>query len=110
MAVMMCYQLHLKVCCVYAYVFGGCRLDVRSPESREDINAQLTVAVIIDGFDLAKEGMIFAWQALISKTPFWCRCGGFGTYTGKWGQFVPRDDGRNMTGLEKYNQDKPVAC
>ncbi|KAI0444540.1 hypothetical protein F4803DRAFT_511033 [Xylaria telfairii] len=70
----------------------------------------LTVDAIIDGFDIAEEEMVFAWQVLLSETWAWNRCGSFGCYNGKWGPFIPRDDRQNMTNLDKYNRDKAVAC
>ncbi|KAI0872584.1 hypothetical protein GGS24DRAFT_430739 [Hypoxylon argillaceum] len=69
-----------------------------------------TVDSIIDGFDIAEEEMVFAWQVLISEAGLWTRCGSFSSYNGKWGQFIPRDNRQNMTSLEKYNQDKAIGC
>ncbi|TGJ79058.1 hypothetical protein E0Z10_g9708 [Xylaria hypoxylon] len=78
--------------------------------SKEGITNAPTVKAIIDGFDIAEEEMLFAWQALGSETWTWRQCGSYGSYNGKWGPFRPRDDRQNMTNLEKYNQDKAVAC
>ncbi|KAI1827033.1 hypothetical protein F4861DRAFT_529497 [Xylaria intraflava] len=69
-----------------------------------------TVDAIIDGFDIAEEEMVFAWQVLLSEAVTWGQCGSFGSYNGKWGPFIPRDDRQNMTSVEKYNQDKAAAC
>ncbi|CAJ2512373.1 Uu.00g053880.m01.CDS01 [Anthostomella pinea] len=64
----------------------------------------------IDGFDIAEEEMLFAWQALGSEVVAWNTCGGVHTYEGKWGPFVPSDDRQNMSNRERYNQDKVTAC
>ncbi|KAI1164268.1 hypothetical protein F5B18DRAFT_266610 [Nemania serpens] len=74
------------------------------------VSLALTVEAIIDGFDIAEEEMVFAWQVLASEIWAWRPCGAFGSYNGKWGPFIPRDDRQNMTSLEKYNQDKAMAC
>lgn len=74
------------------------------------VSLALTIDALIDGFDIAEEEMVFAWQVLASEIWAWRPCGAFGSYNGKWGPFRPRDDRHNMTSLEKYNQDKAVAC
>ncbi|KAI0490325.1 hypothetical protein F4859DRAFT_457760 [Xylaria cf. heliscus] len=76
----------------------------------KDMPVTPTVDAIIDGFEIAEEEMVFAWQVLQSETWAWEKCGSFGSYNGKWGPFIPRDDRQDMTSLEKYNQDKAVAC
>ncbi|KAJ8130371.1 hypothetical protein O1611_g3261 [Lasiodiplodia mahajangana] len=76
----------------------------------DGVVAEPTVEAIIDGFDIAEEEMVFAWQVLISEAWTWSTCGSFGSYNGKWGPFTPRDDRENMTNLEKYFQDKALAC
>ncbi|KAI1110728.1 hypothetical protein F5Y14DRAFT_443764 [Nemania sp. NC0429] len=74
------------------------------------VSLALTVDAIIDGFDIAEEEMVFAWQVLASEIWAWRPCGAFGSYNGKWGPFIPRDDRHNMTSMQKYMQDKAMAC
>ncbi|KAI0097184.1 hypothetical protein GGR51DRAFT_541687 [Nemania sp. FL0031] len=78
--------------------------------SKDGVVIGPTVEMLIDGFDIAEEEMVFAWQVLVSEAGTWGACGSYGTYSGKWGPFIPRDDRQNMTNLEKYNQDKALAC
>ncbi|KAI0185623.1 hypothetical protein EV127DRAFT_196708 [Xylaria flabelliformis] len=79
-------------------------------QSEDGVIIGPTVDSIIDGFDIAEEEMVFAWQVLFSEIWAWNRCGSFGHYNGKWGEFKPRNDRSIMTNLEKYEQDKAVAC
>ncbi|KAI8949202.1 hypothetical protein F4801DRAFT_603408 [Xylaria longipes] len=85
---------------------------IGSAMDSEEIEARLArllsvVDAIIDGFDIAEEEMVFAWQALFIEAQVWSQCG---TFCSKpWGPFIPRDDRQNMTNLEKYKQDMIVA-
>jgi hypothetical protein len=68
-----------------------------------------TTEALVDGFDIAEEEMILAWEVWASGSSSWERPGHYGSYNGAWGIFTPRDDRQAMTNLEKNNSDRAVA-
>ncbi|KAI0417116.1 hypothetical protein F5X98DRAFT_387417 [Xylaria grammica] len=66
--------------------------------------------VIIDEFDIAEEEMVFAREILRDESWVWSAFfGRFGQVEGQSGGFILKNDRKDMTNFDKYQQDRAVV-